>query len=572
MSGVLIKYGDIAVGAKEAMHPTANQNSMYSRIEQLKMSDEIFVNYGNPCEAYSVLLDNSVVGIPQANEEIYIGYISEDISGEDAAFLAPIELTFEAENYYTSSGITLTFDAEKNIHPLNVKVIWYRDEIEISAKDFLVDNSYYFFQNKVDFYNKVAVIFYDMNMPQNRLNVKAVQFGHFAKFAGDELKKVSLIQEAEALSAELSTNTCDFILESKKNVDYTFSAQQPIKVYFDDVLKAKTFVSSVKRNGKNHWSIQSADLTSVMHTTTFKGGMYERKSAVDLLKTIFETAKVPYFIEDVFASERVSGYIPYTDCRSALQQVAFAIGAMVDTSESEVVNVVEAQNDVSQTVVLERIMMGQNFDEQSKLTALEVTAHSYVPAFETVEAYSASNSGVGESIFVKFSEPLHSLEIVNGDILESGVNYAVINAREDSVLSGKKYDHTTYAKRKYNPLTISTDNENIVYIDNATLVSSYNIDKILDMCYDYYKSMDVVNLKIIEGKHIVKPTTYGGGLYGAFKYNGVPQIEYDKKTNVGQVIECETEYKGILKGRITRQKYNLNSGIIVKDTEMRLNS
>ena len=77
----------------------------------------------------------------------------------------------------------------------------------------------------------------------------------------------------------------------------------------------------------------------MLDSIPYYGGIYTNKNAVKLLTDIFTVAKVPYNIDDVFADEVVTGYIPFTTCRDALMQVAFAIQAVVDTSNSEVVKV-----------------------------------------------------------------------------------------------------------------------------------------------------------------------------------------------------------------------------------------
>ena len=106
------------------------------------------------------------------------------------------------------------------------------------------------------------------------------------------------------------------------------------------------------------------------------------------------------------------------------------------------------------------------------------------------------------------------------------------------------------------------------------MVSNNNVDKILGKCYNYYANNSVINLNIIEGKHETKPqyVLYGQIPYGMFKYGGVLNertIVYDETSSVGDYIECQTEYLGNLTGRVTRQSYNLNGNIIIKDTQLR---
>ena len=282
---------------------------------------------------------------------------------------------------------------------------------------------------------------------------------------------------------------------------------------------------------------------------------------------------MPYSIDEVFADDVVTGYIPFTTCRDALMQVAFSIQAVVDTSNSDVVKVFALEDDVKQTVPLNRIMQGQNFADEETVTGVEVTVHSYKPITETVDVYDASESGTGQNIFVKFSEPLHDLSITNGEIVSRETNYAVINANAGCILRGKQYEHTTQTRRKNNPVVLASEIEKVVAIDNATLVSRYNVDNVLEKCYNWLIKTNTTNLKIFEGKHIQygQSIKYGQKKYGTFKYGEKKSsiITYDKAVNVGENIQAQTEYLGVVSGRLIKQSFNLNGNIIVKEAVLK---
>ena len=271
-------------------------------------------------------------------------------------------------------------------------------------------------------------------------------------------------------------------------------------------------------------------------------------------------------------------------------QLTFAIGAVVDTSNSDVVKVFEIPEYITQDIPLSRIMQGQSFNEEEEATSVEVVAHAYRSISDTTEVYNASKSGASkknddgsyEKIFVKFSEPMHDLKITgNGSIVvgDDGrelrhANYAVIYAYDETcVLTGGKYEHNTITKRKDNPLVLASEVEKVVSVEDATLVSADNVDKVLEKCYNYYTKTSTVNMKIVEGKHITGGTVikYGQLKYGKFKYGTkVPiRIAYDATTNVGDKIRAETEYLGSIEGIIEKQTFNLNGGIIVKDCTVR---
>jgi len=570
MQGASIKYGDVAPGAKENFAPTASETE-FNTLGQLQMYNLDFPNYANPCELYQTALDGKAVPFPTVSDQTNVGLWSERISNDKGLFVddeaneKPIVLTLTANGQYSSQGLTLTFDTYNSIYCNHLNIKWYRngqlivDDGKSMNIDFYPDNAFYFCRNQVNNYDKVVITFYSLNMPKNRLKLHSVDYGYGTYFYGRELRNVKLLQSIDPISTEININTVDFTLDSKTDMEYSFQAKQPLSVYFNDRLLATTFVKSSQRKSRFLWEIQGEDYVGLLDGITFYGGMYKDKNAVELLEEIFTIAKIPYTIEALFQDVAVSGYIPICSCRVAVMNVAFAIGAVVDTSNSETVDVYVLSDEVKQTIQLNRIMQGQSFEEEDTVTGVEVAMHSYKLITETVDVYDSNESGTGQNILVKFSEPLHDLSITNGTFAldENGeelkhTNYAVINANENCILRGQKYEHITQTRRENNPLVLENEIENVVSIEDATLVSMSNIEAVLDRCFRWFVLTRKINCSILEGKNTV---------------NGV--VTYDESVNVGETIETETEYLGNLSGKIIEQACTLNGSIIIKDVVMR---
>lgn len=518
--GVAIRYGDVAPEAKENFIPTASE-SKFDTVNQLQQYNLDFLNYANPCELYQTVLDGTAQAFPSMPENANLGLWSEQISNDDGIFVEPVVLELESVGQYSSQGLTLTFDTYNGIYATRVGIKWLRitDEgIEtLAEQEFTPDNAFYFCRNLVENFNKVVITFYSLNMPKNRLKLRAIDYGYGTFFYGNELRSTKLIQELNPISTEISINTADFTLDSKTDMEYSFQAKQPLSIYFNGELKATTFVKSAKRKAKFLWEIQSEDYIGLMDSVYYYGGIYNNANAVEILTDIFNVAKVPFIIDEVFSTATVTGYIPYTSCRDALMQVAFAIQAVVDTSNSDVVKIYALEDDIKQTIPLNRIMQGQSFADDETITTVQVTMHTYTPK-EVVEdnkimAFSAEESGIGDNMLVVFSEPLHDVYARNdGEILEIGQNYAIINARTTNFrLFGYGYDVSSKIYSKNNPVVLASELEKIVAIENATLISSSNINNILEKCYDWLTKGNTTNLKIIEGKHVLSgiATKYG---------------------------------------------------------------
>ena len=563
---VKIKYGDVAPEAKENFVASATDKEDFVDSTELQQYNLRVGNYANPCELYQTILDGSQLSFPNRPKDENMGLWSNSISDADGNFSQPIVLTLQSEGNYSSQGLSLTFDTENNIFPKSLNIKWYQGETLLSEKDFTPKSALYFCRNKVDFYNRVVITFRKMNMPYNRLKLRAIDYGYGTYFFTDELRNIKLIQEIDPLSKSIFMNVCDFTLNSKTDMQYSFQSKQPLSVYFNNELKATVFVEKSVRKGARLWEIKSEDYVGILDGVKFMGGIYTEQNASELLETILTQAKVPFTIAEELLDEVVTGYIPICTCRKAIQKICFAIGAVADTSNSETFNIFKLPTEVSQSIPKSRIMQGQNFEGGNRITEVQVTQHSYVPLTSTqdvIELYNASESGQGANIFVEFGEPIHSLTISGGTIVDSGSNFAIITTNSSScILSGKPYKDNTTIKSKKNPNILTSDIENIKSFANETLVSSANIDNILNLCYDYCVKTSKVNMSIVDGKHFVK---YGESNYGDVNYG---QQLYDQPVNVGDLITAETEYLGTLEGRIISATFSLNGGIIVKECEM----
>lgn len=570
LEGVKIRYGDVAPEAKENFVPTVTDKADFVDLSQLQKYNMDFPNFGNPCEYGSVLLDSSAEPFSSYPESENMGLWSNQISGADGTFETPITLTLTAEGQYSSQGFTLTFDTYNNIFCNDLTVTWYRADTQLETADFTPNSAFYFCRKKVENFDKVVMVFKKLNMLYNRLKLRVIDYGYGTFFKGAELRNVNVIQELDPISAELSIDTVDFTLDSKTDMEYSFQSKQPLSVYFNGQLRATTFVSRSTRRSKNVWRIESEDYIGQLTRLTFLGNIYTEKNAKELLESIFSQAKIPVEIADSLAKKTVTGHIPVCDCREAVRQICYAIGAVVSTANSDTVKIFELSNDVTQVIPLTRIRQGQSFDEDDRVTAVRVVSHSYAKSEESTEVYNADKSGTGDEILVQFSEPFHDLSITNGEILKnedstpkSSANYAIIKANTGCVLTGKKYVDTTAAYTRQNPIVSASDLENIVEVTDATLVSPANVSDVLEKTYNNAIKRTTTQLKINEGYDYVK---WGDAKWGTFKWNGK---RFDTVIEPGDVVTSETEYLGNVTGRIVSERYNCNGYILVKECELK---
>lgn len=581
MSDVKIVYGNVAVGAKEKFTATSPDESSISDVSLILSGKTKFPNYGNPIETLSVVLDGSVEPIP-SSENINIGYWGTHVSmyGESINDNPIVNGEHEtvmlvSEEAISSDAITITFDKSGGAYATRIIVKWYNGDALLSEKEFAPNSVVYVCENAVENYNKVVIEIYALVFPGIVPKIKSVEFGSTITFEGDELKNVSLEQKISQISAEIPISTANVTIESSASLN--FSKKQPLSIYKNNNLVATMFIENATRTGEHTWQIEAVDYIGVMANVYFNGGMYTNKAAVELAYEICASAGVPtVYFSIALGNPRVSGYLAYMDCRSALAQLAFAIGAVVDTSNSSVVKLYTLdREDISQEVPLIRIMQGQNFADEEQVTEVSVTAHAYTDETDTSLKllYEASKSGTGAGILIRFSEPMAHLEIVNGTITTQHVNYAIITANSGCVLRGRPYTHSTIVKTRKNENAGSYNNTSVKNIENATLVTAANLDNILDLCYTRYSLNNVTKMKIVDGKHVTgnEYIRYGEMKYGEFVYRQkTPKVvTYDEPTKLGDNIGYSTGYLGEKSGIVESARFNLNGGVVVKEVEVR---
>lgn len=575
--GVAITYGDVAVGAKENSTITVSEKKFHT-INNLKKYNMKLYNYANPCELYQTVLDGNPKALSIWSSKNNIGLWSVALSKDDGTFETPIFIELETSGQYSTQGFTLTFDKFNNIYATDIEVNWYRktgdnEYAAIASKSFTPNSPFYFCRNQVENFDRVTFLISSINMPKNRLKVEAIDWGYGTVFLGDELRSAKISQSISPLSTEIPINTCDFTLDSKTDMEYSFQTKQPISISYNDNLIMTSFVKSSKRKGKFLWDVKTEDYIGTLENSTFVGGIYSDATAYEIFESIFKSANVLYSIDNNFKTVKLSGYIPYTTGRNALMQVAFASQAAIITSGESIVHVTTLSDEVKYTIPKSRIMQGQTFENSNVVTRVELTCHSYTCKDEIVDAYKAEDSGTGENILVKFSEPLTNLTITNGTIIKSGTNYAIINANKGCVLTGNNYYHYQTTDHKNNPLVLTSETPNVKSIKDATLISYMNIDNVLQKCYNYLTKTDTTNLKIVEGKNVTYGSRikYGNSKYGQVKYGGyLPDtITYDSTINLGDMITCDTQYLGQVTGRVIKQTFSLKGNIIVKETVLK---
>lgn len=569
--GLKIVYDDIAPYAKENSHPQIIKTGLYphkglypgkglypqktiirKELPELRRDDLIYPGYALCYPRFS-LLNGNYINYPDSPQDY--GYISDEWTDENGdfdyiytrqglnphiglyprIFLYPSKrsetymdypaLTVIFNRKFTSVGIFLTFNTLSGDYATSLNIKWYSENQLISDMDFEPDEVRYFCNNYVRLYDKIVITFKKTSKPYRPVFLTRIDYGIYRDFFDDELLETDCLQEINAISENISINTLSFTVRTKSSIPFDLQKKQRLVLYFNNKLIGNFYLKNGVRKNRWDYYMDSHDAVGVLDGNEYVGGIYTGQKVPDIMREIFTGEDFGYRVDDAYHNTQLYGYIPYTTKRNALQQIAFAIGAIVDTSNIETVAIYPQQTEVTGHFNEDNTFEGLTLEHSDIVTGIRLTVHSYQESQEVAELYNDTLNGTAEIVF---SEPYHGLSVTGGTIIKSGHNYAVISGTGGvTVLSGKKYTHLTRQITKENPDIVF--NKNIKEVTDATLIHSGNAAQALDRIYAYYQRAEsVVGDVLLEDKVI------------------------------GQVLEADTGYDGKRTGTLESIDYSFS--------------
>ncbi len=397
-----IQFGLIDVTAKEDSSLVANNRQNFVDLNDLKKDDLEEIKYGT-LEKNQFALDGSFELMPENLENMC--WWSNEMSNENGQFVTPLILEISFTKVHSSLGMTLIFSETNDYcNFLNIKYYDANNEL-ISDKDFHPDNYKFICNNIIENYKRIVITFYSTNNPCRYLKLYKIFYGADKVFEGENLISANILEEVDLLSSEISINTLDFTVHSD---DDEFNLINPNGVYkvLQKKQKFKVTEKLIKQNKNiemgtfylDEWSnekdkimkFKAIDLIGVIDKTTFYGGMYKDITANEVVKEIMISAGTEddYEIQEELKNIKLTGYIPICSHRAALQQVAFAIGAVVDCSRSDKIKIYS----LSSITTKKEINKGNRFEgtrqtsQMEIVTGISMTLHNYekydVPQYE----------------------------------------------------------------------------------------------------------------------------------------------------------------------------------------------
>lgn len=567
--GLKIVYDDVAPYAKENSTPQVVDSGLYPRkglypqkglyprktaireqFPDLRRNDLAYPGYAL-CLPRFALLDGRFTNFPDVPGDY--GYISDEVSDGSGLFAYTVTrdglkarkglypkpflfpaasmekrvdnpaLTVSFNQKFTSVGILLTFNTMTGDYAKRLRISWYSDNTLLSTMEFSPNDTKYFCSNYVQLYNKLTITFYETSKPFRPVFLTRIDYGVYREFMDDEIKEVNCLQEINAISENISVNTMNLTVRTKSPVPFDLQKKQRLQLFFDGKLLGNFYLKNGAKKSKVDYYMDAHDAIGVLDGNEFAGGIYTGQTVSAVVAEIFAGEDINYLLDATFENVELHGYIPYTTKRAALQQIAFAIGAVVDTSNYDGVIIYPKQAAKSGMFSHEETYDGVTLEHSDVVTGIRLTVHSYQKSDDASELYKDTLNGTAEIVF---SEAYYGLTISNGTIRRSGDNYAVITGSgAEVVLTGKKYNHFVSTVIKENPNIVF--NKNVMEVAGATLVHSGNAQAVLERVYQYYQQPETVVGDVLLGDKVLGQVVEIDTMYDGTRIGTIERIEYD---------------------------------------------
>lgn len=309
---------------------------------------------------------------------------------------------------------------------------------------------------------------------------------------------------------ELQYDTLNFTLTLGKEV-----TEPPVYKYGTEViyrhrgnLVGKYYVTAMSRVGRNNYSISCVSPVGLLANLQHYGGIYSGISFSALLDEIVGGV-IPFSVAPELENQLVYGWLPVSTRRDNLHQALFAMGAAAQKDENGDLLFKPLSDETHTEIPDGRIYISGSVKYPDSVTKVSISEHTFaandndetVTLFEGLvesEQITAPSGAVVQGSLILFNDPMHSLVIDNGEILESGVNYAVLAPAAECKLTGQKYTHTIrQITRPEASLAKSDDTENGINVTDATLISIANSENVADRLMSYYSSAKTITTDIV---------------------------------------------------------------------------
>lgn len=503
VTDVKVNYSLYDVTAAEDGQMSMPNLQPFSDLNELLDEDQTIARLST-LEHNHWVLDGTFQIFPTAMSSIFTGVWSQSQSDDDCAFATPPVLTVNFSDPHTSGGITLVFSEATEDWCSDLTIQWFgQDGASLGTQNYQPDSAQYFCANQIEDFYGIKITFNKTNKPNRYLKLTGIRYGVMLELDSSKLISCTVLEEVNPISSEVSINTLNLSFHTEEGefdlLDLTgayvlFQQRQKADVtgWIDGAqMNMGSFYLETPSTTDNIVTVDCIDLVGTMDDTDYLGGYWPSGiTAGNLIADIMQSAGIDpemYVIDSSLQNVMVTGYLAIQSHREALQQVAFAIGAVVDCCRSEQIKIRPMDTDTAKTIPISRKVVSHTQTQDALVTGVEVFTHNYALGDTDGELFKETRQP-GEYL-IQFSSPSANLSATNATITESGVNYAriTVSTAGEVVISGRTYEDTqSLAGSVYMENLPANAKPNVQSVTDCTL--NADAQELAQRVYDYYQN------------------------------------------------------------------------------------
>ena len=370
---VKVRYKDVALGA--------DKDATVTTTEKTGFSDTSKIPFGvNPpalatCELNGWGLSHDY----KARNNHAIAFWSNALSGDDCKFSSVPTITLDFTEQYTTTGLTIQFAINSVDFCRKIAIYWYQDG-EVKEQGEYTPTSPNFVLNKtVEAFDKLVFEFKETNLPRKRCKIEGIILGVVRDFNTTELKAVKAIHEVDLISRTVPINVLDANVHSQDEVDYIFQKKQPVEMFENGDLIGVYFIDKGERTGRLDISFSCKDAIGLLDLVTYGGGLWLTDTPLTTILNDVFGGVYEFDIDPAYKNSTLRGFIePDKTQREALQHIAFALGAVVDTTGTNKIRLFPPPFGSADEISPKQTYTGGKVTTSDTITGVEVTAFDFV--------------------------------------------------------------------------------------------------------------------------------------------------------------------------------------------------
>lgn len=417
-----------------------------------------------------------------------ISYFSNAMSDANGEFTNNPTLTITFSQMHSSLGLTFRF---VETYPSMIRIQWYQSNAILYNGVFEISSLEQIVVQPVENYNKIVITFLKTAIPYRYIKLSFLRFGIVLQWHEQVIKTAKLVQQQDIISKQLPISTLSFDIidvTGDTNVGNSVGIHQyfqkkqvmyPYEIIDGERIELGKYYLDKFSNTKALTKINAFDMIGLLDNAQFEDGeIYDGETAQNIINAIMESAGIEdYDIDGVTAVQLLYGTIKPTTCRNALQEVLFACGSVIDTTDVQKIHIKKLSDIISHPIMKE-IKFSTQVTRTAYVSGVKVKYTSYMLNTESTKEITKGLYPAGTNRIV-YSEPHANYSIDVGTITDSSSYYVEFTLEEDSeiVITANNYESVENAIQASKEFLQAGEGENVV--EFSTTLCNYDTAKIL---------------------------------------------------------------------------------------------